>query len=87
MSATGTGEFFIRQVVAHDISALIDYALASVARLARKAIKKVGKLGGDGGVIAPDRHGKLATPFNTEGMYRGWVTRQGDLVVKIYGDE
>ena len=38
-------------------------------------------------MIALDRHGNLATPFNTEGMYRGWVTRRGDVVVKIYGDE
>jgi L-asparaginase / beta-aspartyl-peptidase len=87
VSATGTGEFFIRQVVAHDISALIDYAGMSVARAAQTAIDKVAELGGDGGVIALGRRGRLATPFNTTGMFRGWVTRDGEFVVKIFGDE
>jgi beta-aspartyl-peptidase (threonine type) len=87
VSATGTGEFFIRQVVGHDISALIDYARMSVRRAAQTAIDKVAELGGDGGVIALGRRGRLATPFNTTGMFRGWVTRDGELVVKIFGDE
>jgi L-asparaginase / beta-aspartyl-peptidase len=87
VSATGTGEFFIRQVVAHDISALIDYAGMSVRRAADTAIGKVGDLGGDGGVIALGRRGQLATPFNTTSMFRGWVTRDGQFVVKIFGDE
>jgi beta-aspartyl-peptidase (threonine type) len=87
VSATGTGEFFIRLAVAHDISALIDYARLSVARAAQTAIDKVGELGGDGGVIALGRRGRLATPFNTTGMFRGWVTEDGEVVVKIFGDE
>jgi beta-aspartyl-peptidase (threonine type) len=87
VSATGTGEFFIRLSVAHDISALIDYARMRVDRAAQTAIDKVGDLGGDGGVIALDRRGRLAMPFNTAGMYRGYVTRQGQIVVKIFGDE
>jgi beta-aspartyl-peptidase (threonine type) len=87
VSATGTGEFFIRQVVAHDISALIDYARMPVGRAAQSAIDKVADLGGDGGVIALGRRGQLATPFNTTGMFRGWVTRDGQVVVKIFGDE
>jgi L-asparaginase / beta-aspartyl-peptidase len=87
VSATGTGEFFIRQVVAHDISALIDYARMRVDEAAQTAIDKVGDLGGDGGVIALGRRGELATPFNTTGMFRGWVTKDGRFVVKIFGDE
>jgi L-asparaginase / beta-aspartyl-peptidase len=87
VSATGTGEFFIRQVVAHDISALIDYADMSVRSAAETAIEKVGDLGGDGGVIALGRRGQLAMPFNTTGMFRGWVTKDGQFVVKIFGDE
>jgi L-asparaginase / beta-aspartyl-peptidase len=87
VSATGTGEFFIRLAVAHDISALIDYADLRVDRAAQAAIDKVGELGGDGGVIALDRRGRLATPFNTTGMFRGWVTEDGEFVVKIFGDE
>lgn len=87
VSATGTGEFFIRQVVAHDISTLIDYARMSVAKAAQTSIDKVAELGGDGGVIALDNRGRLATPFNTTGMFRGWVTKHGEVVVKIFGDE
>jgi L-asparaginase / beta-aspartyl-peptidase len=87
VSATGTGEFFIRLAVAHDISALIDYERMSVRNAAGTAIDKVGDLGGDGGVIALGRRGDLATPFNTTGMFRGWVTKDGKVVVKIFGDE
>jgi beta-aspartyl-peptidase (threonine type) len=87
VSATGTGEFFIRQVVAHDISTLVDYARMPVRKAAQTAIDKVAGLGGDGGVIALDHRGKLATPFNTTGMFRGWVTEDGQIVVKIFGDE
>jgi L-asparaginase / beta-aspartyl-peptidase len=87
VSSTGTGEFFIRQVVAHEISAAMEYGGMRVDRAARAGISKVEELGGDGGVIALDRRGNLAMPFNTEGMYRGYVTRDGEAVTKIYGDE
>jgi beta-aspartyl-peptidase (threonine type) len=87
VSATGTGEFFIRQVVAHDISTLMDYARLRVDKAAETAIDKVADLGGDGGVIALDRRGNLATPFNTTGMFRGYVTEDGEIVVKLFGDE
>jgi beta-aspartyl-peptidase (threonine type) len=87
VSATGTGEFFIRQVVGHEISAAMEYGGLRVDRAARRGIEKVEELGGDGGVIALDAGGNLAMPFNTEGMYRGYVTRSGEVVTKIYGDE
>jgi L-asparaginase / beta-aspartyl-peptidase len=87
VSATGTGEFFIRQVVAHDISTLIDYAHMRVDKAAETAIGKVAELGGDGGVIALDKEGQFAMPFNTAGMFRGYVTRDGQIVVKMFGDE
>jgi len=87
VSATGTGEFFIRQVVAHDISTLMDYAHMRVDRAAQGGIDKVAALGGDGGVIALDHDGNLATPFNTTGMFRGYVTSDGGVVVKMFGDE
>jgi L-asparaginase / beta-aspartyl-peptidase len=87
VSATGTGEFFIRQAVAHEISAAMEYAGMRVDRAARRGIEKVEELSGDVGVIALDRRGNLAMPFNTEGMYRGYVTRDGEVVTKIYGDE
>jgi L-asparaginase / beta-aspartyl-peptidase len=87
VSATGTGEFFIRQAVAHEISAVMEYTDLGIAGAARRGIEKVEELGGDGGVIALDASGNLAMPFNTEGMYRGYVTRSGEVVTKIYGDE
>lgn len=86
VSSTGTGEFFIRQVVAHDISAMMEYADLRVGRAAQAAIDKVADLGGDGGVIALDRRGRFAAPFNTEGMFRGYVTRDGDITVQIFKD-
>lgn len=84
ISCTGWGEFYIRSVVAHDISALMEYKGLSVSEAAKLVMDKVGKLGGDGGVIALDRKGNVATPFNTEGMYRGMVTEDGKITVEIY---
>jgi L-asparaginase / beta-aspartyl-peptidase len=87
VSATGTGEFFIRQVVGHEISAAMEYGGMRVDRAAQRGIEKVEQLGGDGGVIALDGRGNLAMPFNTEGMYRGYVTSSGEVVTKIFADE
>lgn len=84
ISCTGWGEFYIRSVVAHDISALMEYKGLSVSEASKLVMDKVGKLGGDGGVIALDRKGNVATPFNTEGMYRGMVTADGKITIEIY---
>ena len=84
VSCTGWGEFYIRNVVAYDISAMMEYKNMSVADAARAAIEKVGKLGGDGGLIALDAKGHMAMPFNTEGMYRGTVTEDGKIEVLIF---
>jgi beta-aspartyl-peptidase (threonine type) len=87
VSATGWGEFFIRLAVAHDIIALMKYKGLGVQEAAQAVIDKVGQLGGDGGVIAMDRRGNIAMPFNTKGMYRGYIDTQGQLKVMIYDDE
>jgi len=84
ISCTGWGEFYIRNVVAHDISAMMEYKNMSVASAAAAAIEKVGKMGGDGGLIALDAKGHVAMPFNTEGMYRGTVTEDGEIEILIY---
>lgn len=85
VSATGHGEFFIRSVVGHDISSLMAYGKLSLAAAADEVVMhKLKGMGGEGGVIAVDRQGHIATPFNTEGMYRGWVGSDGKLQVKIY---
>ena len=88
VSATGTGEYFIRNAVAHDICARVQYQGKSIARAADEVVHQVlAAQKGDGGVIALAPDGTFATPFNTEGMYRGWVGPDGRVVVQIYKDE
>jgi beta-aspartyl-peptidase (threonine type) len=84
VSCTGWGEFFIRSVVAYDLSALMAYKGLTVQEAGRAVIDKVGALGGDGGLIALDKNGHAALPFNTEGMYRGMVTADGKITIEIY---
>ncbi len=84
VSATGDGEYFIRATVAHDVSALMEYRGMSLNEAAQTVLEKVAKLGGTGGLIAIDRQGNIALPFNTSGMYRGYVDPNGKLVVEIY---
>ena len=88
ISATGWGEFFIRNVVAHDISALMEYKGLKISEASKIVInEKVAKLGGDGGVIGIDKNGNIAMEMNTNGMYRAHMNSKGDIVVKIYNDE
>lgn len=84
ISCTGWGEFYIRNVVAYDVSAMMEYKNLPVADASKKALDKMEKLGGDGGLIALDKNGNVAMPFNTEGMYRGTVTEDGKIEVLIY---
>ena len=88
ISATGHGEFFIRNVVAFQIDALMKYKHLSLDEAARHMIFEVLKpIGGEGGVIALDTLGNISMPFNTAGMYRGTITSEKKAEVKIYGDE
>ena len=83
VSCTGTGEFFIRWTVAHDIAALYKYRGMSVEAAGNEVIHH--KLPADaGGAIILDRKGNFAMPFNTEGMYRGWIGDDGVPHVLIY---
>lgn len=85
ISATGIGEFFIRNVVAYDISALMEYADLSLKKAADKVIKsKLKKQKGYGGVIAIDKDGNIAMPFYLYGMKRGYITSTGKSKVSIY---
>lgn len=87
VSATGHGEFFIRWAVAHDIAALVEYKGMPLREAADEVIqKKLKRAGGEGGVIAIDRRGNIAMPFNSEGMYRGSIDRDGKITVAIYKD-
>ena len=87
VSCTGTGEYFIRWTVAHDIAALYKYRGLSVQQAGDEVIhKKLEPVGGDGGAIILDSKGNFAMPFNTEGMYRGWIGADGVPHVLIYKD-
>jgi beta-aspartyl-peptidase (threonine type) len=87
VSATGQGEFFIRNVVAHDICARVAYQHVSVEQAARDVIAgELPKQGGEGGVIAVDSAGRFTMQFNTEGMYRGVIDADGKVTVAILGD-
>jgi L-asparaginase / beta-aspartyl-peptidase len=88
VSATGHGEFFIRSVVGHDVSALMEYKGLNLKDATDEVVmNKLVKIGGEGGLIAVDRNGNVAMPFNSEGMYRGYITADGKIYVNIYKDE
>lgn len=85
VSCTGSGEFFIRGVVAYDVSCLMEHKGMSLEEAAHEVIdKRVLEIGGDGGLIAVDTKGNIAMPFNTEGMYRAFKTSEGKKEVRIY---
>jgi isoaspartyl peptidase/L-asparaginase-like protein (Ntn-hydrolase superfamily) len=84
VSGTGDGEFFIRGVLGHNVSARMRYLHESLSAAARAALAEVAALGGLGGLIAVDRRGRIAMPFTTEGMYRGHVLGNGKVVVSIF---
>lgn len=85
VSSTGWGEFFIRAVVAHDISALMEYKGLSLEEAAREVIQeKVPALGGDGGIVAIDKDGNMVAEFNTAGMYRASMNSKGEMMIGIY---
>ncbi|MGA7615495.1 MAG: isoaspartyl peptidase/L-asparaginase [Thermoanaerobaculia bacterium] len=87
VSSTGTGEYFIRWHVASRISDLMELKGLSVDQAARQVIDFLTTVGGDGGVIAMDAKGNISMPFNTEGMYRGYIRADGTPHVFIYGDQ
>lgn len=86
VSCTGWGEYYIRTVAAYDVAAQLKYGASTAAEAAAQVIKKIGDLGGNGGMIVLDRHGGVTMPFNTEGMYRGAITEDGHIDIRIYKD-
>ncbi|WP_167506546.1 isoaspartyl peptidase/L-asparaginase family protein [Corallococcus carmarthensis] len=85
VSATGHGEFFIRYTVARDICARVEYQDLPLPEAANYVIHDVlVKAGGEGGVIAMDRQGHVAMPFNSSGMYRGYIGEDGTPTVAIF---
>jgi beta-aspartyl-peptidase (threonine type) len=87
VSATGHGEYFIRATVAHDICARMKYGGRTLQEAAHEVVmKELVELGGEGGIIALDRKGNIAMPFNSEGMYRGSIDKAGTMTIQIYHD-
>src|SRR5690554_5958994 len=85
VSCTGSGEFFIRGVVAYDVSCLMEYKGLSLAEAARQVVEeRLLGIGGDGGLIAVDAQGNVTLPFNTEGMYRAYQTSENSREILIY---
>jgi L-asparaginase / beta-aspartyl-peptidase len=85
VSATGHGEFFMRSVVAYDICARVAYRGSTVKQAADVVIlDELKALGGEGGVIAMDESGAIATPFNSAGMYRASIDTDGHVRVEIF---
>ena len=87
VSCTGSGEFFIRGVVAYDVSCLMEYKGLNLAEACTEVIhKRLPKINGDGGLIAVDSSGNIALPFNTEGMYRAFRKSNDEQEIAIYKD-
>lgn len=85
ISCTGHGEFFIRATVAHDVSALMEYKGMSLEKAAEEVInKKLKEMGGEGGLIGIDAKGNITMPFNSAGMYRGYMKSDGKKEILIY---
>ncbi len=87
LSATGHGEYFIRNVVTHDISALMEYTNMSLQDATNEVVmNKLVKQHGNGGVIGIDKNGNITMTFNTSGMFRGFKTSDGKSTVKLFTD-
>ena len=87
ISCTGHGEFFLRAVVAYDISCLMEYKGFSLAQACNHVVmNKLVKMGGEGGLIAIDSSGQIEMPFNSEGMYRGMKSSDTGVKTSIYKD-
>ncbi|HEX9827394.1 MAG TPA: isoaspartyl peptidase/L-asparaginase [Flavobacteriaceae bacterium] len=85
VSCTGSGEFFIRGVVAYDVSCLMEHKGMTLAQASNEVInKRILEINGDGGLIAVDAKGNIAMPFNTEGMYRACKSSSGQEEIAIY---
>lgn len=84
VSCTGQGEFFIRTAAAAQVAWRVE-AGQSLGEAGRAVIDQIGAMGGDGGLIALDRTGAIADPFNSQGMKRAWLTTSGEVRVEVFG--
>jgi beta-aspartyl-peptidase (threonine type) len=88
VSCTGWGEYFIRNAVAYDVHARMEYLGVSLEEATRGVIhgKLERQVPGAGGMVAIDSEGAIALCFNTPGMYRGWIAEEGEPSVAIFGE-
>lgn len=87
VSCTGHGEFFLRAIVAYDISCLMEYKGLTLKEACHQVVNnKLVKFGGEGGLIAIDAYGNIELPFNSEGMYRGMKKSNAPVFIDIYKD-
>ncbi|UPK79356.1 isoaspartyl peptidase/L-asparaginase [Proteus vulgaris] len=84
VSATGSGEMFIRTLTAFNIAAQVKYQNLPLEIAAQNALDEVKAINGSGGVIVLDKSGNYTMSFNSEGMYRGTIGNDGKPVVAIY---
>jgi len=84
VSGTGQGEYFIRVAACAQVSWRVG-AGQTLAEAGRAVIDEIGSMGGDGGLIALDRDGNIAAPFNSQGMKRAWLTPGGEIGVEVFG--
>jgi beta-aspartyl-peptidase (threonine type) len=85
VSCTGDGEYMIRSVAAYDVACLIEYKGLSLEEACRKVIhEKVAGIGGEGGLIAVDKEGNIALPYNSPSMYRGYIIPGKGMRVSIF---
>jgi beta-aspartyl-peptidase (threonine type) len=85
VSCTGHGEFYIRRVVAHEISALMRYKGLSLQEACDEVVfNQLAPDGGEGGLIAVDSQGNATLSFNTPGMYRGVIDKEGRCIIGIF---
>jgi beta-aspartyl-peptidase (threonine type) len=84
VSCTGYGEYFMLGVSAFDVAARMKYKDISLSQATDEVIERMTAIGGEGGLIAVDFNGNISLPFNSDGMYRGWLDPDGSIVTAIY---
>ena len=87
VSCTGHGEYFMLGVTAYDVAARMKYKVLSLEEAAKETIDHLTKIGGEGGLIAVDKNGNITLPFNSEGMYRGFVSAGAGTNIQIYKNQ
>ena len=85
ISSTGSGEYFIRTVAAYQVSSLLENHDYDLEKAMSKVVhQKIGGIGGDGGMIGIDKNSNISMEFNTPGMYRAYINKDGQKQILLY---